>query len=58
MLIYPTIKMSPLLGLQGSGGGLGYLAGGAVVQGVEYDGPALDSELVATEVALRQGGHR
>ena len=28
MLIYPTIKMSPLLGLQGSGGGLGYLAGG------------------------------
>lgn len=26
MLIYPTIKMSPLLGLQGSGGGLGYLA--------------------------------
>ena len=31
MLIYPTIKMSPLLGLQGSGGGLGYLApkGGA-----------------------------
>ena len=30
MLIYPTIKMSPLLGLQGSGGGLGYLAGGGV----------------------------
>ncbi len=29
MLIYPTIKMSPLLGLQGSGGGLGYLAGGS-----------------------------
>ena len=27
--MYPTIKMSPLLGLQGSGGGLGYLAGGA-----------------------------
>tara|TARA_B100000073_G_scaffold88442_1_gene69313 strand:+ start:2995 stop:3882 length:888 start_codon:yes stop_codon:yes gene_type:complete len=27
MLIYPTIKMSPLLGLQGSGGGLGFLAG-------------------------------
>jgi len=26
MLIYPTIKMGPLLGLQGSGGGLGYLA--------------------------------
>ncbi len=26
MLIYPTIKMSPLLGLQGLGGGLGYLA--------------------------------
>ena len=26
MLIYPTIKMSPLLGLQGTGGGLGYLA--------------------------------
>ena len=31
MLIYPTIKMGPLLGLQGTGGGLGYLApkGGA-----------------------------
>lgn len=29
MLLYPTIKMSPLLGLQGSGGGLGYLAGGS-----------------------------
>ena len=26
MLVYPTIKMSPLLGLQGSGGGLGYLS--------------------------------
>ena len=34
MLIYPTVKMSPLLGLQGSGGGLGYLAprGSAIPQ--------------------------
>jgi len=32
MLIYPTIKMSPLLGLQGSGGGLGFFGGS--------DGPA------------------
>ena len=26
MSVYETIKMSPLLGLQGTGGGLGYLA--------------------------------
>ena len=29
-LVYPTIKMSPVLGLQGSGGGLGFLAGSVV----------------------------
>jgi len=38
MLIYPTIKMSPFLGLQGSGGGLGYLApkGSSVNDSGEY----------------------
>ena len=36
MLIYPTIKMSPLLGLQGLGGGLGYLAGGGGAPLVTY----------------------
>jgi hypothetical protein len=40
MLIYPTIKMSPLLGLQGSGGGLGYLAGGINPLGDEPNNPA------------------
>ena len=40
MLIYPTIKMSPLLGLQGSGGGLGYLAGGGGgARGDRFCGP-------------------
>lgn len=29
-LVYPTIKMSPVLGLQGSGGGLGFLTGSVV----------------------------
>ena len=40
MLIYPTIKMSPLLGLQGLGGGLGRLAGsGGLPQiGDAYEG--------------------
>tara|TARA_R110001606_G_scaffold47644_3_gene121392 strand:- start:62 stop:574 length:513 start_codon:yes stop_codon:yes gene_type:complete len=41
MLIYPTIKMSPLLGVQGSGGGLGYLAGGGLILPV-YTGYALN----------------
>jgi hypothetical protein len=39
MLIYPTIKMSPLLGLQGSGGGLGYLTAVSELKiGDEYEG--------------------
>ena len=41
MLIYPTIKMSPLLGLQGSGGGLGFLAGsGGYIPGLDQSDPA------------------
>jgi len=40
MLIYPTIKMSPLLGLKGSGGGLGHLApkGSAGGDGPDFGG--------------------
>jgi len=41
MLIYPTIKMSPLLGLQGSGGGIGFF-GSSGVPGYDQSNPATD----------------
>ena len=54
MKIFPNYKQSPLLGLEGGGGGLGFLAGSGVELGTQ-DNPATSAEQLRTNGITTDG---